>query len=192
MTAAARCAAGAPAAAPAVGAGRRSLPGHPAGAARPRRRRKPKRFLLLAARDWDPTYRAAAVEQPGLVGAVPPRPRCCCACRTRRRDPNPEVRQAARAALARLGERQALQWFRQALTSEDTQRVHEAIQVIAAEATHLPLARPRPPGRRRRPRRGPPRPRSPGAAVRGPRPALSPDSSFRETINLAVVLPRRR
>jgi HEAT repeat protein len=51
-----------------------------------------------------------------------------------RRDPNPEVRQAARAALARLGERQALQWFRQGLGSEDTQRVHETIQVIAAES----------------------------------------------------------
>src|SRR5262249_59655244 len=56
---------------------------------------------------------------------------------TARRDPNPEVRQTARAALARLGERQALQWFRQTLTSEDPQRVHEAIQVIAGESLML-------------------------------------------------------
>src|SRR5262249_21177998 len=55
-----------------------------------------------------------------------------------RRDPSPEVRQSARAALARLGERQALQWFRQGLTSEDPQRVHETIQVAAAEALTLP------------------------------------------------------
>ena len=54
-----------------------------------------------------------------------------------RRDPSPEVRQAARAALARLGERQALQWFRQALTSEDAQHIHEAIQVIANEGLTL-------------------------------------------------------
>ena len=54
-----------------------------------------------------------------------------------RRDPNPDVRQAARAALARLGERQALQWFRQTLTSEDPQRVHDTIQTIAVEGLTL-------------------------------------------------------
>jgi HEAT repeat protein len=54
-----------------------------------------------------------------------------------RRDPNPEVRQAARAALARLGEREALSAFRQTLTSEDSQRVYEAIQVIASEGLTL-------------------------------------------------------
>ena len=50
---------------------------------------------------------------------------------------SPEVRQAARAALARLGERQALQWFRQTLTSEDPHRVHETIQTIATESLTL-------------------------------------------------------
>jgi hypothetical protein len=54
-----------------------------------------------------------------------------------RRDPCPDVRQAARAALARLGERQALQWFRHALTGEESQRVHEAIQVVAGEGLTL-------------------------------------------------------
>ncbi len=54
-----------------------------------------------------------------------------------RRDPNPDVRHAARAALARLGERQALQWFRQTLTSEDPQRIHEAIQAVAVEGLTL-------------------------------------------------------
>ena len=47
------------------------------------------------------------------------------------------MRQAARAALARLGERQALQWFRQTLTSEDPQRVHETIQAVAVEGLTL-------------------------------------------------------
>jgi HEAT repeat protein len=54
-----------------------------------------------------------------------------------RRDSNPDVRHAARAALARLGERQALLWFRQTLTSEDPQRVSETIQAIAAEGLTL-------------------------------------------------------
>jgi hypothetical protein len=47
------------------------------------------------------------------------------------------VRHAARAALARLGERQALQWFRQGLMSDDSQRVHETIQLIAIESLTL-------------------------------------------------------
>jgi hypothetical protein len=93
-------------------------------------------FLLLAARDWDPLYRAAAI---GSLGWWEPihgvEVRLC--LQDARREPNPEVRQAARAALARLGERQALAWFRQALTGEDPQRVHEAIQVVAAEGLTL-------------------------------------------------------
>jgi hypothetical protein len=89
-------------------------------------------LLLLAAHDWDPTYRSAAVSslgywEPFRRAEMLPR------LQEARRDPNPDVRQAARAALARLGERQALQWFRQGLNSEDTQRVHESIQVIAVE-----------------------------------------------------------
>jgi hypothetical protein len=91
-----------------------------------------EKLLLVAACDWDPTYRVAAISSLGwwepfnryevLVGL-----------QKARRDPNPEVRQAARSALARLGERQALQWFRQALTGDDGQRIHEAIQVVANE-----------------------------------------------------------
>jgi hypothetical protein len=93
-------------------------------------------FLLLAARDWDPTYRAAAL---GSLGWWEPCHRAETLARLQqaRRDANPEVRQTARAALARLGERQALQWFRQLLTGEDTQRVHEAIQLIAVEGLTL-------------------------------------------------------
>jgi hypothetical protein len=93
-------------------------------------------LLLLAARDWDPTYRAAAVGslgwwEPGDRGAV------LMTLQDARRDLNPEVRQSARAALGRLGERQALQWFRQTLTSEDPHQVHEAIQAVALESLTL-------------------------------------------------------
>jgi hypothetical protein len=48
-------------------------------------------------------------------------------------DPSPEVRQTARAALARLGERQALYWFRHALAADNVDSVHEAMHLIAAE-----------------------------------------------------------
>jgi hypothetical protein len=89
-------------------------------------------FLLLAARDWDPTFRLAAVSSLGWWEPMQ-RPDVLLTLQDARRDPNPEVRQAARAALARLGERQALQWFRQTLTSEDPQRVHDTIQTVASE-----------------------------------------------------------
>jgi HEAT repeat protein len=93
-------------------------------------------FLLLAAQDWDPTYRAAAL---GSLGWWEPldRGEVLRCLGNSRRDPSPEVRHAARAALARLGERQALQWFRQALSGEEPQMVHEAIQVVACEGLTL-------------------------------------------------------
>jgi hypothetical protein len=93
-------------------------------------------FLLLAAQDWDPTYRAAAVSslgwwEPVRRGAV------LATLQQARRDGNPDVRQAARAALARLGERLALQWFRQALHAQEPPQIHEAVQVIAMEGLTL-------------------------------------------------------
>jgi hypothetical protein len=92
--------------------------------------------LLLATIDWDPTYRAAAF---GSLGWWEPfrRDDVLRALQEGRRDPGPEVRQGARAALARLGERQALLWFRQALNSEESAQVHEAIHVIAQEGLTL-------------------------------------------------------
>lgn len=98
--------------------------------------RQTEELLLLAARDWDPTFRAAAVSSLGWWEPVQRAP-ALLTLQDSRRDPNPDVRQAARAALARLGERQALQWFRQTLTSEDPQRVHEAIQAVAVESLTL-------------------------------------------------------
>jgi hypothetical protein len=93
-------------------------------------------LLLLAARDWDPTYRQAAL---GSLGWWEPfrRAEVLQQLQSGRRDPCAEVRQSARAALARLGERQALQWFRQGLVSEDLHRVHETIQVIAVEGLYF-------------------------------------------------------
>jgi hypothetical protein len=106
----------------------RALRGHPSV--------QTENFLMLACRDWDPTYRQAAA---GSFGWWEPlqRAEVLMTLQDVRRDPNPDVRQSARAALARLGEVQALQWFRQTLTSEDPQRVHEALQVVAAEAITL-------------------------------------------------------
>jgi len=90
-------------------------------------------FLLLAARDWDSSVRSAAL---GSLGWWEPfhRHDLLSTLQDARRDSHPEIRQIARAALARLGERQALAWFRQALTCDDNHRVHEAIQVAANES----------------------------------------------------------
>src|SRR5579875_3350570 len=80
----------------------RTLRGHPSP--------QTEAFLLLAARDWDPAVRLSAV---GSLGWWEPlqRSEVLLALQDARRDPNADVRQTARAALARLGERQALQWF---------------------------------------------------------------------------------
>jgi hypothetical protein len=95
-----------------------------------------ERFLLVAACDWDPTFRAAAVSSLGWWEPVH-RYEVLVALQKARRDPSAEVRHCARAALARLGERQALQWFCQALTGDDPQRLHEAIQFVASEGLTL-------------------------------------------------------
>jgi hypothetical protein len=89
-------------------------------------------FLLLAAQDWDPTFRAAAVSSLAWWEPVR-RAQVLDDLQQARRDGSPDVRQAARAALARLGERLALQWFRQALNAQEAPQVHETIQVIAME-----------------------------------------------------------
>lgn len=95
-----------------------------------------EQFLLVAAHDWDPLYRAQALSslcwwEPLL------RPELLMHLQAARFDHNADVRHAARAALARLGERQALQWFRQALSSENRQCVQDAIHAIAQEGLTL-------------------------------------------------------
>jgi hypothetical protein len=106
----------------------RCLRGHPAA--------QTEALLLVAARDWDPTYRAAAVSSLGWWEPLQ-RNDVLLTLQSARRDANSEVKQAARAALARLGERQALLGFRQSLMSEDPQRVYETIQTIATEGLTL-------------------------------------------------------
>jgi hypothetical protein len=106
----------------------RALRGHPSA--------ETEVFLILAAQDWDPTYRTAAI---GSLGWWEPmdRPLVLRCLGQVRRDPCPEVRLVARAALARLGERNALQWFRQALGAEEAPAAHEAIQLVATEGLTL-------------------------------------------------------
>jgi hypothetical protein len=106
----------------------RALRGHPSP--------ETETFLLLAARDWNPTYRAAALSSLGWWEPVRVDQVSNCLEKARR-DPDMDVRLAARAALARLGERQALEWFRRALTGQHAQRVHEAIQTVANEGIVL-------------------------------------------------------
>ncbi|HEV3203148.1 MAG TPA: hypothetical protein VGY77_02140 [Gemmataceae bacterium] len=106
----------------------RALRGHPSV--------ETERFLLLAGNDWDPTYRVAAVSSFGWWEPIL-RSTVLATLQESRRDPNAEVRQAARAALARLGERQALNGFRLALTSEDTRRIHDVVQIVASEGITL-------------------------------------------------------
>jgi hypothetical protein len=106
----------------------RALRGHPTP--------QTEALLLLAARDWDPTYRAAAVSSLGWWEPYQAQDVRMTLQRARR-DASPEVRLSARAALARLGEREALSSFRQSLASESPQQIYEAIQVIASEGLTL-------------------------------------------------------
>jgi HEAT repeat protein len=93
-------------------------------------------FLLAASKDWDPTCRAAAISSLGWWEPFNSN-QVSQTLQEARHDRNPEVRQAARAALARLGERFSLQWFRQSLLGPDTRRAHEAIEAIANEGLVL-------------------------------------------------------
>jgi HEAT repeat protein len=91
-----------------------------------------EQFLLTGAHDFDPAFRSTAVASLGWWEPFQ-RGEVLLHLQDARFDPSAEVRHAARTALARLGERQALEWFRQALHSDNRQRVLEAIQTIAVE-----------------------------------------------------------
>jgi hypothetical protein len=89
-------------------------------------------FLRAAARDWDPTIRTTAVGSLGWWDPVEPAA-VRDVLRTGRDDGSGDVRLAAEAALARLGERRALQFFRQTLVGESDTPVPEAVRRVAAE-----------------------------------------------------------
>jgi hypothetical protein len=101
-----------------------ALRGHPT--------RVVEELLQLAARDWDPTIRAVAI---GNLGWWEPLERTSVlrSLQLARADANADVRRAAEAALARLGERRALQTIRGWLVGDADARVAEAIRFIAAE-----------------------------------------------------------
>mgnify|MGYP001197185634 CR=1 FL=1 len=95
-----------------------------------------EQFLLTASRDWDPACRRAAISS--LCWWEPlSRVEVLLQLQSARFDSSGEVRHAARAALARLGERQALQWFRQALLSDNRACVLEAVHTVAQEGLTL-------------------------------------------------------
>jgi HEAT repeat protein len=88
--------------------------------------------LLLAARDWEPGIQCAAVSS---LGWSQPQDELGVTQLLQhvRADSNADVRRAAESALARLGERRALQNFRAALAGETENAVDETIRAIARE-----------------------------------------------------------
>ena len=88
--------------------------------------------LLEALHDFDPTYRRAAAAAFGWREPVD-RARVRAALHIARTDSTSEVKYAARAALARLGEVQSLQMFRRGLESEDLNQRLVSIHAIASE-----------------------------------------------------------
>ena len=92
--------------------------------------------LVKALADGSPSVRCAAL---GSLGWWEPvrRPEAVAAMRSARHDRHADVRRAAEAAFARLGERQALQWFRLQFTGENSEPIHHAIQVTADEGLVL-------------------------------------------------------
>jgi hypothetical protein len=89
-------------------------------------------FLRTAAQDWDPTVRAAAVGSLGWWEPVD-RNETLGVLEKRREDGNVDVGRAAQAALARLGERRALQFFRRSLLDDSDWAIPEAVRRVAAE-----------------------------------------------------------
>jgi hypothetical protein len=89
-------------------------------------------LLVVAARDWDPIIRTAAVSSLGWWEPLK-RSEVAGALQKAREDANADVRRQAEAALARLGERRALQVMRAALVGESEGGVPDAIRFIAAE-----------------------------------------------------------
>jgi HEAT repeat protein len=95
-----------------------------------------EQLLLAGARSSDPAIKAAAISSLGWWEPLR-RNAVLMYLQDARFDHDGDVRQAARSALARLGERQALQWFRQGLSSSNREIVVEAIHAIAQDGITL-------------------------------------------------------
>lgn len=106
----------------------RALRGHPD--------EQSEMILVRALADGQPEVRAAAASSLGWWEPVR-RGEVLTALKRARRDRIADVRRGARAALARLGERESLQWFRQALLNRDQQLAHETIQLVPSEGLTL-------------------------------------------------------
>jgi hypothetical protein len=92
--------------------------------------------LLAGARNRDAAVRAAALGSLGWW--VPVNHEAVLARLNEARfDHVPAVQNAAQAALARLGERQALRWFRQQLAGDSPEPIHRVIQLVAEEGILL-------------------------------------------------------
>jgi HEAT repeat protein len=92
--------------------------------------------LLKVMAEHDAKVRAAAL---GSLGWWEPlaRGEVVAPMRRARLDRHADVRRAAEAAFARLGERQALQWFRLQFAGENSDPIHHAIQATADEGLVL-------------------------------------------------------
>lgn len=88
--------------------------------------------ILAALRDHDPKVRRVAASALGWREPSE-HEKVRAALHTARSDSNPDVKYAARAALARLGEIQSLQMFRRGLESEDMGQKLVTIHAIASE-----------------------------------------------------------
>jgi hypothetical protein len=95
-----------------------------------------ERLLVQAASERDQEIRQAAL---GSLGCWEPLHRTAVlrCLHDARFDRSSAVQRAAQAALARLGERQALQWFRRQFAAENTDRVHHVLDLIAREGILL-------------------------------------------------------
>lgn len=89
-------------------------------------------LLLLAARDPAPGVRAAAISSLGWQEPIA-LDRVRAGLDAGRLDKEPAVRFAARAALARLGERASLEVFRKGLASSDTHQALLSLHAVAEE-----------------------------------------------------------
>src|SRR5207244_3321166 len=95
-----------------------------------------ERVLITAMAERIPMVRAGALGSLGWWEPVA-RTEVVAAMRSARHDRHAEVRRAAEAAFARLGERQALQWFRLQFAGENSDPIHHAIQATADEGLVL-------------------------------------------------------